>query len=382
MAINKSDPLDCPVDGVALKMVLLSNGLHMRVAMSGPDNGIPLVFMHGWPESWFSWRHQLTFFGKRGYRVLAPDMRGYGRTDCPPRAVDYNVFNIASDIIGLLQAHGLSKCVLVGHDWGAILCWQLGHLFPEFFPVLASLSVPYNMRTPAVTDPLATMKRAFGDYGPAQMFFYILYHNERFPGTDDHGPAEAEYGADPCEFIYNVWSDATVPRDPANRKISPLRRDGGFLAHINGRPQHLPAWLSEDDLEYVAEQFKVSGFRGGVNYYRNFATNFQLTPQLINQKIRQPCFFLTGEADVVRTMGALLGAPSESDEDPQLRGLKTVCADLRQFHIIKKEGTKSAGHWIQQERPQEVNESLLSFLQDTADVFNSAPGGPSNKSKM
>jgi pimeloyl-ACP methyl ester carboxylesterase len=352
--------------------------------------------MHGWPESWFSWRHQLTFFGQQGYRVFAPDMRGYGRTDSPPRSSDFTVYHHASDMIALLQHYGLTKCILIGHDWGAILCWQLAHLFPEYFVACANLSVPYRLRTPSTPNPLHTLIKTFGEYNdPQQYFFYIVYHNEMNNASSyDHGPAEAEYDANPHELIYNMWSDDRVKTDDStiSNKVGVLRRDGGMLANLRskkGRPAEYPAWCSEADMDYVVEQFKVSGFRGGVNYYRNFGTNHQLTPQLINRKLHCPAFFLTGEDDLVRKMrfavvssdpfasGSSQTKSSQSDNDDfQKRGLETVCSDLRSFTILKRDKNLTAGHWIQQERPKEVNNALLSFFRDVEDVFHSAVGGP------
>ena len=362
----------------------------MRVATSGPTSGIPLLFMHGWPESWYSWRHQITFFAKQGYRVFAPDMRGYGGTDSPPRSSDFTVYNHASDMIGLLQHYQLTKAILIGHDWGAILGWQLAHLYPEYFPVVANLSVPYRLRTPTSINPFLQMKKAFG-----KDFFYITYHNETFHNTDDHGPAENEYDSDPHEFLYNVWSDSLVERDASTikKKVGKYRRDGGMLANMKskqGRPLTYPTWLSEKDLDYVVEQFKVSGFRGGINYYRNFGTNHEMTPHLINRKLKQPCFFLTGENDVVR-QGFGLKQLTQSDKvtsdttkriDPQKASLLTVCDDLRTFIVLPKDAKngKSAGHWIQQERSTEVNEALLLFFQSTEQEFRTAPGGPSMSS--
>ena len=285
------DPLASPIDGVTLKFIELTNGIRLRVAFAGEEKGTPLLFMHGWPESWFSWRHQLQYFGKNGYRVMAPDMRGYGYSSCPPNVDDYDVHCIASDMMCLLQSQGLSKSYLIGHDWGASLCWSLGHLHPEVFPVLAALSVPTGMRYSSATNPFEGMKKLFKVGTDEEMFFYICYHNERFPGTQN-GPAEASYDANPKESIRTFWSDETIERDTNGIITSPFRKDGGMLART-GRPKRLPKWLSEADLEYVTKQFKHSGFRGGVNYYRNIGRNFMLTPHLTGKTIDQPSFFLT-----------------------------------------------------------------------------------------
>ncbi len=400
-AAAAADPaLASPWPGVELTLCRLPTGVTLRVAAAGPPAGRPLVFLHGWPEFWFSWRHQLAFFGARGFRVLAPDLRGYGGSDCPTAVEAYSVHQIAADTIALLQVHGMRKCTLCGHDWGAILTWQLALLHPLWFPVVAALSVPTTLRRPADVDPITRMERAFGRMGdPDQLFFYILYHHERLPGARDYGPAEAEYESDPRAFIHAVWTDETVPKAmPAKPSgVSPLRRDGGLRAHgwFGGTPTQLPTWLSEADLDYVVENFKRSGFHGGVCYYRNFRSNFRSTPELVGRRVTQPALFLTGENDIVRRMGQLLGGGQESDgddDDPQRRGLESACDDLRVFRIlradpagrnVRRHGTTttttlttgSAGHWIQQEQPDAVNNVLLEFFEDTRSEFDAAPGG-------
>ena len=410
-----ADPalLVSPWPGVELRLCQLSTGVTLRVATAGPPAGRPLLFLHGWPEFWFSWRHQLTYFGAHGFRVLAPDLRGYGGSDCPTAVEAYSVHQIAADTIALLQAHGLRKCILCGHDWGAILTWQLALLHPEWFPVVAALSVPTTLRRPTDVDPITRMEKAFGRTGdPDQMFFYILYHHERLPVSRDYGPAELEYDADPRDFIRAIWTDETVPKATPTKPagVSQLRRDGGLRAHgyFGGTPKRLPLWLSQADLEYVVENFKCSGFHGGLCYYRNLRTNFRSTPQLIGRRINQPALFLTGENDAVRRMGQLLGGGSagggggdsdggdsdggDSDGgngdsggggngDPQRRWLESVCDDLRVFCILRADAaghcttTTSAGHWIQQEQPDAVNAVLLKFFEDTRSEFDTAPGG-------
>ena len=240
--------------------------------------------MHGWPESWFSWRHQIVYLASHGYHVLAPDMRGYGYSDAPLAVEDYDVFSILSDMICLLHQVGWNKAVLVGHDWGAGLAWLFGLLEPTYFPAVACLSIPWQVRRKKSRDPVARMKHAFGD-----MFFYILYHNEVFQGSRDNGPAESEYDGNPEETIYRLWTDSRfVPTEKPKIETNGLRRDGGFLVHLGGRPKSLPSWLSKSEFDYVVEQFKHAGFRGGVNYYRNISRNFRLTPQLVDRHLKQP----------------------------------------------------------------------------------------------
>ena len=379
------DPLTSPIQGITLKFVKLANGMTMRVACCGPEDGIPVVFMHGWPESWFSWRHQIKYFGEQGYNVMAPDMRGYGYSSCPPNVDDYDVYSHASDIICLLQAHGLTKAILVGHDWGAILGWLFAHLYPEVFPVVANLSVPTVMRKSTDLSPYDLFKKRFkiGQGPDKELFFYITYHNERYDleNVPNFGPAEAEYDSNLYEYIYRTWSDETVKRD-TNYLKNPLRVAGGRLWRTP-RPLHLPKWLSQADLDYVVKQFQHSGSRGGVNYYRNFHRNFVITPQLIGKTIDQPTFFLTGANDGVRGMlSPASKVTGDYKDDKQYQGLMTVCTDLRQFHIIQAPKGESCSHWIQQDQPKQVNERLHSFFKETEDVFKSAKGGLASSSKM
>jgi len=370
---RRNSRLSSPVAGVTLEYVKLPTGITLRVAKAGDPTGPALLFMHGWPESWFSWRHQIVFFASKGYRVLAPDMRGYGGSDAPLPVEEYDCFSIHSDMISLLQVKGISKAILIGHDWGAALTWILGRLSPDYFPALVALSVPHAMRkgtNSGGVDPIHALENIFGK-GEDAMFFYQLYHNERSPGTRDSGPAEAEYDANPRETIYRIWTDNTVPKDEPTGNGSGLRRDGGMFGQnfLGGRPKRLPSWLSDSDLAYVSEQFKASGFRGGVNYYRNISRNWRLTPHFLNQKVRQPCMFLTGEHDVVVRF-------QPGGTDKQRARLEEVCEDLRSFCVIRGNGKdKSAGHWIQQERPDEVNAEILRFLRSVARDFAAAPGG-------
>jgi pimeloyl-ACP methyl ester carboxylesterase len=381
--------LHSPTDGVRLDFADLRSGVRLRVASAGQRRGAraTLLFLHGWPEVWFSWRKQLSFFAGKGFYCLAPDLRGFGASECPHSAAAYSCHHVASDMIALLQHHGVRKCALIGHDWGAILGWQFALLHPEYFPVVANLSVPLSLRTQSMPDLVTLLERVFGKQGaPEQQFYYILYHNELFPGTEDHGPAEAEYDANPHELLRTMWTDTSVPQDPLpTPAASQLRKDGGFLAHHGKRPRHLPAWLSEDDLSYVVEQYKLSGFRGGVNLYRNFKANHETTAMLVGRKVKQPVFFLTGEDDMVRGMSKFFSSSSSStaknaenaasSSDPQKLGLLRVCTDLRAFHVLRRSSHKTAGHWIQQEQADEVNALLLNFLEDTQEVMDRAPGG-------
>lgn len=319
-----------PVPGVSFRFIE-ANGLSMRIAEAGEG---PLILLaHGWPESWYSWRHQMTALAAAGYHVVAPDMRGYGETDKPAEVDDYDIVHLAGDMVGVLDALGEETAIMVGHDWGSIVAWNSVLLHPERFTALVAMSVPYGGR--AAQSPLESWRAAFGDN-----FYYILYHNE--PG----GVAEAEYDSDPRGLLSRLYLSPTSPRE-APVVTDPLRSAGGWIDRL-GAPKGLPDWLSATDLDYVVSQFESSGFRGGVNYYRNFHRNWEITENLEGVKVAVPTLFIAGERDVV-----IAGASQE-----QLTGsMSRVADDLRGVVLFPE-----IGHWVQQEAPEQTNAAMLEFL--------------------
>lgn len=319
------------VQGFNTRMIE-TNGITLRVAEAGDADDPLIVLVHGWPESWYSWRHQIPALAEAGYHVIAPDMRGYGKSDKPADVEDYDILDTTSDIVGLLDALGEEKAIVVGHDWGSIIAWNSVLLHPDRFEALVAMSVPYGGR--ATEPPLARMQQAFGDN-----FYYILYHQE--PGV-----AEAEYDSDPYGFLSRIYSITGAPLEPPT-VTDPKRSAGGWIPRL-GKPKELPPWLSEDELNYFVSEFEEAGFRGGVNYYRNFNRNWELTPQLDGATIDMPVAFIAGTDDIV-----INGA----SEEALTASMSRVANDLRDVTLIP-----DAGHWIQQEKPEEVNALLLQFL--------------------
>ncbi|WP_339856800.1 alpha/beta hydrolase [Pseudohongiella acticola] len=322
---------ESPVPGISFRFIE-TNGIRMRLATMG-DSGPLVIMAHGWPESWYSWRHQIKAVADAGYRVVAPDMRGYGATDAPADVEDYNIRTVAADIVGIVDAYGEDKAILMGHDWGSIVAWNTVLLHPERFSALVAMSVPYSGR-PA-ESPLASWQSAFGEN-----FYYILYHQE--PGV-----AEAEYDADPRGLLSRLYLSPDSPRE-APQVTDRHRSAGGWIPRL-GAAKGLPDWLTQDDLDYFVSQFEAAGFRGGVNYYRNFHRNWEITPQLADKKVTVPTLFIAGENDVV------IGGASQG----RLQGaMNRVVEDLRGVVVLPE-----AGHWIQQELPEETNAAVLEFLE-------------------
>jgi pimeloyl-ACP methyl ester carboxylesterase len=311
-----------------------SNGIKMRIAEMG--KGPLVILVHGWPESWYSWRHQLKGLADAGYHAVAPDMRGYGKTDKPDAVEAYDIHQVTADIVGIVDAIGKETgektAMLVGHDWGAIVGWHCMLLHPTRFTSYVAMSVPYNGRGPMST--VEGLKRTMGDN-----FFYILYFQE--PGV-----AEKEFDADPRGILSRLYLSPDSPRDPPTI-TDPKRAAGGMIGR-SGAPKGLPSWLSQADLDYYVNEFKAAGFRGGINYYRNFHRNWETTPQLTGAKIDAPVLFIAGEKDSV-----IRGASAEA----LTTSMKRTVNDLRGVTLIP-----NTGHWVQQERPEETNKAMIEFL--------------------
>jgi len=307
-----------------------SNGLRMRIADHGEG---PLILMlHGWPESWYSWRHQLKAISDAGYHVVAPDMRGYGKTDKPANVDDYDMKHLAADIAGIVDAMEEESAVLIGHDWGSIVTWNSMLLYPEKVTALAALSVPYSGR--AEHSPLDAMRSRYQDN-----FHYILYFQE-------WNVAEREFDADPRGILTSLYISPDTPREEPKIK-DPKRSAGGWIPR-RGVPKQRPNWLTEEDLDFYVKEFTESGFRGGINYYRNWHRNWEITPELSGVQITAPVIFLAGEKDMV-----IGGATVEQLE----KRMKPIAPNLQQVTLIPE-----IGHWVQQESPEEVNKLLVDFL--------------------
>jgi pimeloyl-ACP methyl ester carboxylesterase len=312
-----------------------TNGIRMHVAEAG--QGPLVVLCHGFPESWYSWRHQIAALAQAGFHVVAPDQRGYGQTDGPDAIDQYTLLHLVGDIVGLLDALGEPTAVIAGHDWGAPVAWHAALLRPDRFRAVIGLSVPFVPRRP--TRPTTAMPQT------ADAIFYQLYFQE--PGV-----AEAELERDPRSTIQTVlyWGSGDSPRPPVERGaggVGMVPRNGGFLG-ARGVPAPLPPWLTDADVDFYAGEFSRTGFRGGLNWYRNIDRSWEMLAPWAGATVTVPALYMAGDRDLVLGFRGM---------DRLLPALKLVVPNLRDAIILP-----GCGHWTQQERPAEVNAAMLDFL--------------------
>lgn len=313
-----------------------ANGLEMSVVEEG--SGPAVLLLHGFPETSHSWRHQVKALVKAGYRAIAPDLRGYGGTDCPQEQEAYSAFDIVGDIIGLLDALKIRNAVLVGNDWGSTVAWLAALLRPDRVRGLAAIGVPYM--APAPMPP----SQFFPQNAEAQ--FYTLYFQQ--PGI-----AEAEFEANIeltlRRILFAASSDAgaRLPGDGTPNPFSMVSRKHGLLAPLPD-PGSLPGWLTAADLQQYVSAFQRSGFRGPLNYYRNLDANWRLQRALAGRRVEVPAIYMVGEQDVG------LSIP----------GMREIIAGMKQSvpQLTRSVFMKQCGHWAPQEQPEQVNEALLEFL--------------------
>jgi len=298
------------------------------LSVTSAGNGPAVVLLHGFPEIGYSWRHQIPVLAEAGYRVLAPDLRGYGWSDAPDGVDAYTIDQLVGDVIGLLDAHEIDEAVIVGHDWGALIAPWVALFRPDRVRGVALLSVPYVPR--GDLSPVGVIKAN----DPDGEFAYVIAFQE--------SGVEELFEADPMETLRRIYWTACGARPDGIR-------DGAEL------PKGLPPHLSAGEFENYYRAFAKSGFANPINYYRNFDQNHANTRPWHQAQLRPPTLFIAGDRDFVATTSdGVLGA-GVSD-------LVSNCADLRGVHLIE-----GAGHWVQQESPDAVNELLVSFCDDVWD---------------
>jgi pimeloyl-ACP methyl ester carboxylesterase len=289
------------------------------VLCSGPDDGEPVLLLHGFAELAHSWRHQLRALGDAGIRCVAPDMRGVSATAGPPEVEAYDMPSYAGDVVALLDALGAERGIVVGHDTGADIAWRTTLLHPGRVRAVAGLSAPYVPRAPQ--PPLELMREHLGED------FYFVWFQE--PGVADAALAK------------------DVRRTITTREVW----DAEWATRHDEPPR--PRFMTEDDLAVYVESYGRTGFTGGLNWYRNIDRNWELLAPLEGRRIEQPALFVTGSRDPVMRF-----APP-SVMDGQVTDLEVVIVE-------------GAGHWVQQQRPEEVNDALLGFVARVRDGDASA----------
>ncbi|AGP53588.1 alpha/beta fold hydrolase [Streptomyces rapamycinicus] len=307
------------------------NGLRLHLAEEG--EGPLVVLLHGFPEFWYSWRHQLRPLAEAGFRVVAPDQRGYGDSDRPASPEAYSILHLVGDVVGLIHALGEERAYVVGHDWGSLVAWQTALLRPDVVRAVAGLSILPMPRGPV--PPLLSTREQTGGR------FYWNYFEQ--PGV-----AEAEFGKDLDRtfrrMLYGASGDRPEPPAP------PLVPPGGGFLDLAADPETLPGWLTEEDIAAYVAAFGRSGFTGGLNWYRSLDRNWELTAAWQGARIEVPALYVVGDRD--------RAFPGEDRIVPAL----SAAAPHHHTPVV----VPGAGHWVQQERPEAVTAALLGFLRSTA----------------
>ena len=311
-----------------------TNGVNMAYYETGPREGVPVVFCHGFPELAFSWRNQLRAFEAAGRWAIAPDQRGYGLTDRPGPVESYDLENLTADLVGLLDHLGVEKAVFCGHDWGGFVVWQMALRHPARTAGVIGVNTPFTPRSPA--DPIAIMRQRLGEE------MYIVHFQKP-------GEADAVLDSDVAKamsFFLKRPIVGTPPsagfatdRKPGDESVFPLIK---ILQAYDPATDPREKFLTDDEFAAFVETFQRTGFTGGINWYRNFTRNWERSPHLVD-KVNVPSLMIMAENDAVLP-------PSAAD------GMGAFIPDLEKTLI------RESGHWTQQEKPEAVNTAILGWL--------------------
>lgn len=306
------------------------NGINMHIAEKG--EGPLILFIHGFPDLWYSWRHQIAALASLGYRCVAPDLRGFGDTDVPANPTAYTSLHVVGDLIELLDkiAGDEEKVFVVGHDWGALTAWYLSLYRPERIKALVNLSVTFTPRHPQ-RKPLATLRAVYGND------YYICRFQEP-------GDIEAEFAQIGTE---RVLKEILTYHNPGPLYLP----KGKAFGYPKDSPIILPSWLSEEECDYYASKYDKTGFTGGLNYYRNLDLNWELTAPWTGARVKVPVKFIVGDMDLT------YNAPGAKDYIHK-GGFKRDMPLLEDVIVLE-----GAGHFLHQERPNEINEQIYDFFQ-------------------
>ncbi|MCO6011644.1 alpha/beta hydrolase [Actinoallomurus purpureus] len=303
-----------------------------RIHLVEQGSGPLVLLVHGFPESWYSWRHQLPVLAAAGYRAVAIDVRGYGRSSKPEDVAAYRMLELVEDNVAVVHALGEQTAVIVGHDWGAPIAANSALVRPDVFRAVGLLSVPYAPR--GGPRPSEIFARMGGDEE-----FYISYFQE--PGR-----AETEIEPDVRGWLAGIYAALSADTRPSAGAPDPLSVSPGGTLRDRFPAGRLPAWLSTDDLDVYAGEFERTGLSRALNRYRNVDRDWEDLADFDGAPITQPSLFIGGALD----------APTNWRADA-IEAYPTTLPGLVSSHILD-----GCGHWIQQERPTEVNEILTGWL--------------------
>jgi pimeloyl-ACP methyl ester carboxylesterase len=314
--------------GLPEPTMIKTNGIDMAVHEAGPKDGLPVVMCHGFPELAYSWRHQIPALAAAGFRAIAPDQRGYGRTSRPENVRDYDMPHLTGDLAGLLDALGLKKAVFCGHDWGGLITWQMPLYHPDRVAGVIGVNTPFLARPPI--DPIMGMRAMFGEN------MYIVYFQK-------HGEADAVLARDVGKsFCFFMRKNGMTAADYAK-----LPKEARNLELVNAIQSDETMWpgealLTPEELKVFVDAFTRTGFTGGINWYRNMTRNWELSGTM-EQKVHVPGLMIMAEDDVVLS-------PAMAD------GMERFVPDLERVLI------KHCGHWTQQEHPEETSAAMIDWL--------------------
>jgi pimeloyl-ACP methyl ester carboxylesterase len=298
----------------------------IRMAVYEQGEGPAVIMVHGFPELAFSWRHQLPALAEAGFRAIAPDMRGYGQTDSPAGVDAYRASELIGDLVGLLDSLELQRAVFVGHDWGALVLWQMAMLAPARIEKLIALNIPHLPRMPI--DPITLMRERLGDD------FYIV----NFQDSDE---ADRVFATDPAHFF-----DIMIRKNQVTREVfdtfPPERKVLSLLSAFARKKSSGQAILSDKERDYYVEAYTRSGFTGPINWYRNWSQNWVST-EGVEQFVRVPTLFIGAHDDVVVALH-------------HIESMKAHVENL-EVHVLRP-----CGHWTQQERADDVNTLIIDWL--------------------
>ena len=325
------------MENVEFKIVE-SNGINIRLAMMG--EGPLVIFCHGWPESWYSYRYQLPAVADAGFKAVAYDVRGYGESDKPHEIEAYTMRNMTNDVVGIIDALGYDTAITIGHDWGGPIALNTAALNEDRISATGTLSVPFTGRGPMPT--LDLWKEIYKD-----SFFYQLYFQKE-------GVAEEEFESDLSRALFMTYtnSDGRGMKFNFEKSQSGLvpekTKDSTFLEGME-MFEDFPNWFTKEDLDYFVSQFEISGLRGPFNRYRAQNIDWHEIPELEGKILEQPAFFITGTLDPVNFF-----VPSDQSLTDRIKP--------NYKNLLFAEELEGIGHWTQQEAPEEVNSFIIDFL--------------------